>query len=117
MADGRIIRLMRRLDELAALIQRERETLLSRWREQVRKLPSAQGLDTPTLNDHVPALLDELSAALRNVADQSIAQAVLGGSSPAHGMDREVAQQFIYSELQRSLKDDNANVAANVRRD
>jgi len=37
--------------------------------------------------------------------------------SPAHGMDREVAQQFIYSELQRSLKDDNANVAANVRRD
>jgi len=88
MADGRIIRLMRRLDELAALIQRERETLLSRWREQVRKLPSAQGLDTPTLNDHVPALLDELSAALRNVADQSIAQAVLGGSSPAHGMER-----------------------------
>jgi two-component system, OmpR family, phosphate regulon sensor histidine kinase PhoR len=79
---------MRRLDELAALIQRERETLLSRWREQVRKLPSAQGLDTPTLNDQVPALLDELSAALRNVADQSIAQAVLGGSSPAHGMER-----------------------------
>ena len=86
--DRRIIPLMRRLDELAALIQRERETLLSRWREQVRKLPSAQGLDTPTLNDQVPALLDELSAALRNVADQTIAQAVLGGSSPAHGMER-----------------------------
>ncbi len=79
---------MRKLDELAALIQRERAALLSRWREQVRTLPSAQGLDTPTLNDHVPALLDELSEALRMVADQPIAQALLEGSSPAHGMER-----------------------------
>ena len=79
---------MHRLGKLAALIQSERETLLSRWREQVRKLPSAQNLDTPTLNDQVPALLDELSTALRMVADQSIAQAVLEGSSPAHGMER-----------------------------
>lgn len=77
-----------KLHELAALIQRERDTLLSRWREQVRKLPSAQGLDTPTLNDHVPALLDELSGALRRVADKSIAQTLLEGSSPAHGMER-----------------------------
>jgi two-component system, OmpR family, phosphate regulon sensor histidine kinase PhoR len=77
-----------KLGELAALIQRERETLLSSWREQVRKLPSAQGLDTPTLNDQVPALLDELSEALRTVSDQSIAQALLEGSSPAHGMER-----------------------------
>ena len=79
---------MHRLAKLAALIQSERETLLSRWREQVRKLPSAQNLDTPTLNDQVPALLDELSTALRMVADQSIVQAVLEGSSPAHGMER-----------------------------
>jgi signal transduction histidine kinase len=79
---------MHRLGELAGLIQRERATLLSRWREHVRKLPSAQDLDTPTLNDQVPALLDELATALRTVADQSIAQAVLEGSSPAHGMER-----------------------------
>jgi signal transduction histidine kinase len=79
---------MQKLDDLAALIQREREALLSRWREQVRKLPSAKGLDTPTLNDHVPALLDELSEALRSAADQSIAQALLEGSSPTHGMER-----------------------------
>jgi two-component system, OmpR family, phosphate regulon sensor histidine kinase PhoR len=77
-----------KLTALAALIRRERETLLSRWREQVRKLPSAQGLDTPTLNDHVPALLDELSGALRRGADKSIAQTLLEGSSPAHGMER-----------------------------
>ncbi len=79
---------MHGLGKLAALIQSERETLLSRWREQVRKLPSARNLDTPTLTDQVPALLDELATALRMVADQSIAQAVLEGSSPAHGMER-----------------------------
>jgi two-component system phosphate regulon sensor histidine kinase PhoR len=51
------------LDQLAALIQRERDGLLSRWRHQVRELPSAQRLDAPTLNDHVPQLIDELAAA------------------------------------------------------
>jgi len=30
------------LDKLAALIRRERDDLLSRWRQQVRALPSAQ---------------------------------------------------------------------------
>ena len=52
---------LQNLDELAALIKRERDALLSRWREQVRQLPSAKHLDTPTLNDHVPPLLDELA--------------------------------------------------------
>ena len=28
------------------------------WREQVRELPSAKNLDTPTLNDHIPNLLE-----------------------------------------------------------
>ena len=51
------------LGELGALIERERDVLLSQWREQVRQLPSAEHLDTPALNDHVPALLDELATA------------------------------------------------------
>jgi hypothetical protein len=48
------------LDRLSALIPRERDALLYRWREQVRELPSAEHLDAPTLNDHVPQLIDEL---------------------------------------------------------
>ena len=58
------------LSRLAATIRREREALLSRWREQVRQLPSGKHLDTPTLNDHVPALLDELAKALESVSDE-----------------------------------------------
>ena len=76
------------LDKLAALIKGERAGLLSRWREQVRLLPSAKHLDTPTLNDHVPPLLDELATALRSVADKTIPEALVEGSPPIHGLQR-----------------------------
>jgi two-component system phosphate regulon sensor histidine kinase PhoR len=76
------------LGELAALIKRERDALLSQWREQVRRLPSAKYLDTLTLNDRVPALLDELATAFHLVSDQTIPGALLDGSPPVHGMQR-----------------------------
>jgi two-component system phosphate regulon sensor histidine kinase PhoR len=76
------------LNNLAALIGREREALLSRWREQVRQLPSAKHLDTPTLNDHIPVLLDELVVAFRRVSDETIPEALLEGSPPIHGRQR-----------------------------
>ena len=76
------------LERLAALIKRERDDLLSQWRVQVRQLPSAKRLETPALNDHVPALLDELAAALHLMSDQTIPEALLEGSPPAHGIHR-----------------------------
>jgi two-component system, OmpR family, phosphate regulon sensor histidine kinase PhoR len=75
-------------DKLATLIQRDREVLLGRWREQVSQLASAKHLDIPTLNDHVPNLLDELSTALHACNDLTIPQALRDGSSPAHGLQR-----------------------------
>ena len=62
--------------------------MLSAWRQQVRQLPSAQHLDTPTLNDHIPTLLDELAAALKSRSDETIPEAVATGSPPAHGLQR-----------------------------
>jgi two-component system, OmpR family, phosphate regulon sensor histidine kinase PhoR len=79
---------LQNLDKLAALIKRERAALLSRWREQVRLLPSAKHLDTPTLNDHVPALLDELASAFQLMTDKTIPEALLEGSPPVHGFQR-----------------------------
>jgi len=76
------------LDKLAVLIRRDGNVLLSRWREQVKKLPSAQHLDTPTLNDHVPQLLDELATALETKSDETISEALNTGSPPAHGLQR-----------------------------
>ena len=76
------------LDELAQLVERERDALLAGWRAQVRALPAARDLDAPTLNDHIPHLLAELASALRAGSNETIAQALLDGSPPAHGLQR-----------------------------
>ncbi len=76
------------LNPLAVLIKQERQGLLTRWRQQVRQLPSAQGLDTPTLNDHIPDLLDELAQALERRSTQTIAEALIEDSAQVHGMQR-----------------------------
>src|ERR1044072_791827 len=49
---------------LVTLIRTQHEVLLARWREQVRQLPGAAGLDAPTINNEVPQLLDKLAEAL-----------------------------------------------------
>lgn len=79
---------IQKLQEVAALINRERDTLLTRWREQVRQLPSAKHLDIPTLNDHIPILIDELVTAFRTASDETISEALLDGSPPDHGRQR-----------------------------
>jgi signal transduction histidine kinase len=73
---------------LGHLIQDERETLLERWRERVRHLPSAKGLDVPALNDHVPALLDEMADLLKRHSEEAIEETLLEGSPPIHGRQR-----------------------------
>jgi len=76
------------LNKLAALIKRNSEALLSRWREQVRQLPSAKHLDSPTLNDHLPGLLEELAIALHFQSDETISESLVEGNSPFHGIQR-----------------------------
>lgn len=76
------------LDKLATLLRQERDTLLTTWRQQVKQLPSAQHLDTPTLNDHIPVLIDELTTALQFNLDETIPEALIEGTPPAHGLQR-----------------------------
>lgn len=77
-----------RLETLAALIEQQRQAVLAQWRQQVCQLPTAQGLDAPTLDDHVPALLDELAEAFRRMSVETIPDGVLQGSPPIHGRQR-----------------------------
>jgi two-component system, OmpR family, phosphate regulon sensor histidine kinase PhoR len=76
------------LNKLADLIKQERQTLLSQWRLQVRELASAQHLDIPTLNDHMPNLLDELATELKSNSEATIPEVLLEDSPPAHGLQR-----------------------------
>ena len=79
---------MTNLNKLADLIKKERQTLLSQWRLQVRELPSARHLDIPTLNDHMPGLLYELASELKLNSKATIPEALLEESPPAHGLQR-----------------------------
>lgn len=76
------------LRKLAALLRAKKTALLDSWRAQVRKLPSARDLDVPTLNDHVPDLIDELATALDSNSDETLVDALREGSPPAHGVQR-----------------------------
>jgi signal transduction histidine kinase len=76
------------LDQLAQLIEGEREALMAKWRIQVCALPSARNLDLPALNDHIPTLLTELATTLRAPSEETIAQVLRDGTPPAHGLQR-----------------------------
>ena len=104
------------LDKLAELVKQERHALLSRWRQQVRQLPSARQLDIPTLNDHIPGLLDELVTALQSKSDQTIPEALVEDSPRIHGLQRVqdafdieevVAEYNILRGCIHDLADDN----------
>ena len=86
------------LNQLAALIARSRDALLARWRNQVRELPSAKHLDTPTLNDHIPDLLTELAEALEKNSNQTIPEALVEESAQTHGKQR-LADGFDIEEV------------------
>lgn len=76
------------LVRIADLIEQKRDLLLSRWRAEVRKLPAAQNVDRPTLDDHVPHLVDELADCLRSGSRETIVGALKDGPSPIHGAQR-----------------------------
>jgi two-component system, OmpR family, phosphate regulon sensor histidine kinase PhoR len=76
------------LNHLGELIVAERAELLDEWRAQVKQLPSAAGLDRPTLDDHIPQLLDEIAEALLERRNESIPEVMVEGTPPAHGIQR-----------------------------
>ncbi len=75
------------LHKLAELIRRERDTLLAAWRQEVRQLSIAYDLDVPTLNNHIPDLLEELADELAAFVDDSMIRE-LKKTAVIHGLDR-----------------------------
>src|SRR6185503_5612379 len=72
------------LIRLFALIRDQRDNVLAKWRQQVRQLPGAANLDTPTINDQVPELLESLAAALKSEIETQETNAI----SAEHGLLR-----------------------------
>jgi two-component system, OmpR family, phosphate regulon sensor histidine kinase PhoR len=104
------------LQALSALIAREREGLLSRWRQQVRLLASAAHLDAPTLNDHIPGFVDEVARALVLGDREPIQQAITKACAVNHGFQRvedgfDIAEVVAEYNLLRSCIHDMADAA------
>ncbi|MBF0217162.1 MAG: HAMP domain-containing histidine kinase [Candidatus Omnitrophica bacterium] len=76
------------LNKFSSLIKREGNALLISWRDMVRKLPIAKDLDTPTLTDHVPDLIEELSYELSIYDTDKTLVNELKKSPVTHGLDR-----------------------------
>lgn len=81
---------LQNLHKLAALLRDQRDALITTWRVQVRQLPSARHLDVPTLDDHVPPLIEGLARALESATEESIPEALIEGSPPIHGVQRNL---------------------------
>ncbi len=86
---------IKELYKLAALIRQERDALLTEWRQEVRLLPVAKHLDIPTLNDHLPDLLEELACELEVCSTETMIEtgfpmieAGLKENPIIHGLER-----------------------------
>jgi len=104
------------LHKLADLLRGHRAELLATWRREVRRLPAARDLDVPTLNDHIPEVLEELAAALVSGETQSVMDLQLEHSPKVHGTSRfragfdiveVVAEYNIIQELVQGLAEQN----------
>jgi signal transduction histidine kinase len=114
------------LEALADLIERNKHQLMSDWRAQVSKLPAAQRLDEPTLNDLMPKVLDELSRALRSGYSPSVLDVHLKEGPRLHGLERlhvgfdiveVVAEYNILQELVQNLAEqENLDLTGDANR-
>jgi signal transduction histidine kinase len=104
------------LRKLADLLHRNQRALLATWRQEVRRLPAARSLDVPTLNDHIPDVLEELADALTSGETQSVMELQLEDSPKVHGRERfragfdiveVVAEYNIIQELVQTLAEQN----------
>jgi two-component system, OmpR family, phosphate regulon sensor histidine kinase PhoR len=114
------------LKRFAEIIHQRRERLLEKWRSEVRRLPTAQNMDAPTLNDHIPSVLDQLASALIAGETESVLDLQLEDSPQIHGTQRlragfdiveVVAEYNILREiLQGVAAEDGIDLSADINR-
>ena len=73
---------------LADVFAQSREEIIDEWRLQVGELLQELHLDKPTLTNHMPDLVAEITRDLELSRDGSIAAEQTRGSPPVHGVQR-----------------------------
>ena len=79
--------------ELGVKLRAHKQDILREWRRRVLLLESAQTLDLPTLNDHIPVLIDDIAEAF-----------IVHGSSRTHGKDVANSASLNDDKTQEAVK-------------
>lgn len=74
--------------ELAEVFARCREEIISEWRSQAAVLLRELHLDKPTLTDHLPDLVADITRDLAQSREGAISDEQTRGSPPVHGVQR-----------------------------
>lgn len=74
--------------ELAELFRTSGEEIMTEWRVQAQELLRELKLDKPTLTDHLPDLVAEITRDLAQRRDGAISDEQTRGSPPVHGVQR-----------------------------
>lgn len=74
--------------QLAEIFSASREEIIAEWRVQAGELLRELNLDKPTLTDHLPDLIAEITRDLARGRHGSIADEQTRGSPPVHGVQR-----------------------------
>ena len=74
--------------QLAEMFSASREEIIAEWRVQAGELLRELNLDKPTLTDHLPDLIAEITRDLARGRHGSIADEQTRGSPPVHGVQR-----------------------------
>jgi signal transduction histidine kinase len=87
------------LRKLAEVIQVRQDDLMALWRSKARQVPASRRLDTPTLDDHIRMLLEQLADALLQEQKKSLLKMPAdGGGAVSHGLSR-LREDFNLTEL------------------
>ena len=118
------------MEKHAERLDSNREQVLVEWRQRARTIERSESSDTPTLNDHIPSLLDAICLSLRQQRALSPEEMNMSASK-VHGLQRswigfdivEVVAEYnalratlldFYEGQGRSLAGDSAHIVNDV---
>ena len=76
------------LEHLAEVFQKSQTEIITEWRMQADKLLADLNLDRPTITDHLPDVIAEITRDLALRRDGPLSVEHTRGSPPAHGVQR-----------------------------
>jgi two-component system phosphate regulon sensor histidine kinase PhoR len=76
------------IQHLAEIFRQCKEEVLDVWRDETSRLLRELHLDTPTITDHIPDVIAEITRDLELSRDGALSAEHTRGSPPAHGVQR-----------------------------